>query len=82
MNHYGQTDSEKLAEEKEAARQIVKEITQFGITQRQQLFIIYLLATELEDVEVMQQLTAHIRDLGGDRVFIVDRASDVQAPSV
>jgi hypothetical protein len=74
MTHYGQTDSEKLAEEKQACRQIVSEIANFGISQRQQLFIIYLMSLELEDVETMQVLTSVIRDLGGDKVFISDRA--------
>jgi hypothetical protein len=74
--HYGQTDTEKLAEEKQVARQIVREISNFGITQRQQLFIIYLLAMELENVEHMQELSTHIRDLAGSDLFLIDRAED------
>lgn len=76
IQHYGQSDSEKLAAEKHACRQIAQEISNFGVTQRQQLFLIYLLATELEDVEKMQALTAVIRELGGEDLFIVDRSQD------
>lgn len=74
--HYGQTDSEKLAEEKTAARQIVNEISQFGVSQRQLMFIIYLLSMELEDVHKMQELSAIIRELAGDDVFIIDRSTE------
>ena len=74
--HYGQSDSEKLAEEKQTCREIAKEVTNFGVSQRQQLFLIYLLALELEDVEKMQVLTSVIRDLAGDDLFIVDRSQD------
>ncbi len=74
--HYGQTDAEKLAEEKQIARQIVREVSNFGITQRQQLFIIYLLAMELENVEHMQELSAHIRELAGPDLFLIDRAEE------
>lgn len=73
--HYGQTDSEKLAQEKQVCRQIVKEIGNFGISQRQQMFIIYLLSLELENVEHMQELTAAIREMAGESLFIVDRAT-------
>lgn len=69
---YGQTDFEKLAEEKEQARQIVYEISNFGVSQRQQLFVIYLLAMELENVDHMRQISSLIRELGEKDLFIVD----------
>jgi hypothetical protein len=37
-------------------RKIVREIKDFGISQRQMLYIIYLLALELEDADTMQAL--------------------------
>ena len=74
VERFGQTDAEKLAEEKLVCRQIVNEISRFGVNQRQALFIIYLMAMELEDVEQMQVLTSVIRDLGGSDLFLVDRA--------
>jgi hypothetical protein len=40
---YGQLQSEKIAEENEVCRKIVREIAQFGVTQRQQMYLIYLL---------------------------------------
>lgn len=62
--HYGQTESEKLAEEKQVCRQILAEINKFGINQRQSMFLIYLLASELEDIDAMQSLCAAIREVG------------------
>jgi hypothetical protein len=68
---YGQMKSEKMAEENQICRQIVKEISNFGVTQRQSLMIIYLLASELENVEQMQAITKMIRGLGGDELFLI-----------
>lgn len=74
IKRFGQTDTEVLAEEKIVCRQIVKEIWNFGVNQRQALFIIYLMAMELDDVDKMQTLTSIIRDLGSQDLFLVDRA--------
>lgn len=82
MNHYGETDAEKLASEKLTCRKIVSEISQFGVSQRQMMFIIYLMATELEDVHVMQELTAAIRELANEDLFIVDRSAETVQPQV
>ena len=43
-------------EKKQVCREIVKEINNFGIEQRQKLFIIELLALELENREAMLKL--------------------------
>lgn len=68
---YGKTESEAAAEENLVARQIVREITNFGVSQRQMMLIVYLLAMELENVEHMRALTKVVRDLGGDGMFII-----------
>lgn len=77
---YGLTDSERVAEEKQTCRQIVREISNFGVSQRQSLFIIYLLALELEDVDHMKQLTSLVRELGGRDLFLIDRAEEDGTP--
>ena len=41
-------------------REIVREIKDFGINERQKLYLIYLLALELENREVMLALTSAI----------------------
>lgn len=41
-------------------RNIVKEIKEFGVNQRQHLYLIYLLALELENREIMLALTSAI----------------------
>jgi hypothetical protein len=68
---YGQAQSEKRAEENNVCRQIVREINNFGITQRQTLMLMYLLASELENVEHMRTLTRIVRELGGSDLFLI-----------
>jgi len=51
----------KLSSEKrKECREIVREIKQFGVSQRQMLYLIYLLSLELEDVATMRALTKTI----------------------
>lgn len=69
-NLYGQMQSEKIAAENKTARQIVSEINNFGISDRQRWLILYQLSLELENVEEMKSMTSHIKDLKGDQIFI------------
>lgn len=69
---FGKLQSEKHAEENNVCRQIVREISHFGVNQRQTLFIIYLLSLELENIDLMRELTSLIKELGGSDVFIAD----------
>jgi hypothetical protein len=68
---YGQAASEKRAHENQICRQIVREINSVGISQRQALLIIHLLATELESMEHMRAITKLIRELGGEELFLI-----------
>ena len=68
---YGQSSSEKVADENNICRQMVREINNFGVTQRQTLLVIYLLAMELENVEQMRSITKLVRELGGDELFLI-----------
>ena len=69
---YGQRgQSEQRAHENEVCRDIVREINRFGVSQRQTMMVIYLLALELEDVESMRALTRLVRELGGDDMFLI-----------
>ena len=70
MQTYGQLTSEKLAKENEECRKIVKEVLNIGLTQRQQMFLIYLLSMELENIEYVQTMTNVIKELAGDEIFI------------
>jgi len=67
---YGQAQSEKQAEENRTCRDIIKEINNFGITQRQAMLIIHLLASELENVEHMRAITRLTRELQPDMFLI------------
>lgn len=67
---YGQLHSEKLALESKISRQIVSEINQFGINDRQRWLVIYYLALEMENVDEMKELTGFIKELKGDSLFI------------
>ena len=75
---YGQLRSEKTAEENEVCRKIVKEISQFGISERQRMFLIYLLALEVEDADVMRELTACVKELTDSNIFL----SGEQTPKI
>jgi len=68
---YGQLKSEKMSQENELCRKIVKEISQFGVSQRQYMFIIYLLALELENVENMRALTSFLKEIVGNELFLI-----------
>ena len=70
MQTYGQLTSEKLAKENEECRKIVKEVLNIGLTQRQQMFLVYLLSMELENIEYVQTMTNIIKELAGDEIFI------------
>lgn len=67
---YGETDSEKMANESRIAHQIVKEIGDFGINERQRWLIIYNLAMELENVEDMKAITSFLKEVKGNEMFI------------
>jgi poly(3-hydroxyalkanoate) synthetase len=77
---YSQSKTEQLAQENEVCRQIVKEISNFGVTQRQVLMVIYLLASELENVEQMRALTRIVRELGGDELFLIGKKPEEGDP--
>ncbi len=67
---YGQMKSEKVAEENQICRQIVREISLFGITERQRLLVIYLLAMEVEDAERMRAITSLVKEFAGKELFL------------
>jgi len=73
---YGQMKSERMAEENNVCRQIVREISNFGVSQRQQLLVIYLLALELEDNDMMATITSFIRELAGKDLFVSSMADE------
>jgi len=69
---YGQLQSEKIANENEMCRKLVREIAHFGITQRQQLYVIYLLALEIENIENMRAITSLLKEIAGSELFLTD----------
>lgn len=74
--HYGQLTSEKLAKENEECRRVVHEILNIGVSQRQLMFLIYLLSLELENIEYVQALADVIKEIAGDQIFISKREGD------
>jgi len=63
---FGQTHSDKLAEESLIARKIVNEIVQFGINERQKQLIMYYLSMELEDIEKVQVISSFLKEACSD----------------
>jgi|688.fasta_scaffold1448161_1 hypothetical protein len=62
IEKYGKTNADKLADENSTARQIVKEINHFGISERQRYLVMYYLSLELEDVEKMKIISSFLRE--------------------
>ena len=69
----GKFTSESLAEENLVARQIVNEITKFGVNDRQILLIINTLALNLENVEHMKSITSVVDKLKDSNMSIIDK---------
>lgn len=59
---YGKSNADKLAEENLIARKIVKEISEFGISERQRCLIMYYLSLELEDIEKAQVVSSFLKE--------------------
>jgi len=74
---YGQLDSERKAEEFLECRNIVSELINFGLSQRQFYMLIYLLSHEIEDVEVSQVMGTFIRDIS-EKFLIIDEGKELQ----
>ena len=72
---YGEFQSEKVAEENRIAREIVKEISNFGINERQRWLVIYQIALELENVGDLQEITSFIKELKGSEIFLSGKES-------
>jgi len=66
MENYGKTRAEKIADENKSARQIVSEISNFGISDRQRWLIMYFLALELEDFEKVREVTSFLKEIYPD----------------
>ena len=69
----GESEAMRRATENYLVRHWVRELSQFGLSQRQHLMLIYLVAQELENVEHMRTLTRTVRDLGGEDLFLIGR---------
>lgn len=70
MNVYGKLDSEREADENLVCRQVVSEIMNFGVTQRQIWYIIYLLGMHLEDVNEMREVVGFVKETKGTDLFL------------
>ena len=54
---------QKLAEENEDCYKIMSEIENYGISDRQRYYLIYLLAKNIEDIAIMQELMCAVREI-------------------
>ena len=57
---FGKSQEETFIEDKIKAREIVQSVLQYGVSQKQIEQIIYLFSMELENVELMKQLSTVI----------------------
>lgn len=71
---YGKIESEKYVENIKIARDIVREITSFGVSEEQLILIIKFLSMELEDFELSRDIINLIKDKK-DNLSIINRFS-------
>lgn len=67
---YGELQTEKVAEDKKIAQQIVEEINKFGISDRQRWMILHLLSLEIEDIQEMREMVSFIKSKKEKDIFI------------
>lgn len=53
---------QKLTDQNEFCRKLVKEIDNYSLTQRQLYFLIYLLSLQLEDNEILSEIASCVRE--------------------
>lgn len=63
VKHYGTTHEEDSAEHTVKCRQIVRTLIDFGVSEKEKLKIIFLLALELENRDHLQDITSLIERL-------------------
>lgn len=71
--HFGKLESEAMLEENVACREIVKEIMNFGVDQRQILFIVRLLALELDNLDHCREIIGAV-DSFNENILISNMA--------
>lgn len=77
MEFYGKTKSEEDLEQILQCREIVKEILNFGVNQRQILMLVQFLGQELERHEDMVAVVTLARDLlREENVLLIDKADE------
>jgi len=67
---YGEAQSEKRAAENEICREVIREINHLGLSQRQLLLVIHLLALELENGTHMREISQLVRSMNDDMFLI------------
>ena len=58
--NFGTSQEEEILQDKIRAREIVQSVIEYGVNQQQIIQIIKLFAMELEDVNLMKQITGTI----------------------
>ena len=69
------SDAKALTEERDVCRKIQFEINNFGITQHQRLYLIYILSLELEDLESRFDISTVVRSRLEELKFLVSDES-------
>ncbi len=67
--------ADEIAKQNMQCREIVKEITDFGVNQRQIYFLMYLLSLNLENLKNMRELSSILRVIE-EKTHIIDPEED------
>ena len=71
---YGTTQDSEMLQESAIVREIVTKILDYGISQKQMLFIIHDLALNLEDRDSMKRIINLVKDIQGRGLEIVNKS--------
>jgi len=68
IKSYGSTEDELDVKDRARCRDIVQEILNFGVTQKQIVQLVYLLSLELENIEEMRYLSNACKAVANDEI--------------
>lgn len=74
-SHYGKSGADKEVEKIQECREIVKRIVEFGVDDSQILNIIHFLALNLEEHNIMLEITGLIKSLE-KKTLIIDNTEE------
>lgn len=71
IRRYGSSDDEKILKESIESKEIVKEIMDHGVSQRQIMFILHDLTMQLENNDHIKRITSLLEEISEEKSSIL-----------